>query len=216
MTRGRPPRYPGAPRHGERLSTWAAVRPSATAMQRDRPVGFTAPHAAQLVGMPLRTVQDWREKATFVASLPGPEWGFEQGELYGFNDLLALKMMRILFRLKVERTMVIRFGEEFPGYQDPDGFISCREWPPGYWIGVIGAAELLPPDAESVFRCYEDDMLGTGLTETEESCRVLDCQPMPPALAFLPLSAMCTDMAESVDRWRRTRRIPERVWPPWL
>jgi hypothetical protein len=112
--------------------------------------------------------------------------------------------------------MVIRFGEEFPGYLDPRGTFRFREWPPGYWIGVLGAAELLEPDDESVFQYYEDAMLGTGLTETEDGCRILDCEPMPPALAFLPLSAMCADMVESVDRWRRTRRIPERIWPPWL
>jgi hypothetical protein len=185
-------------------------------MHRNRPVGFTAPQAAQLVEMPLRTVQDWREKATFVASLPAPEWGFEQGELYGFNDLLALKMMRLLFRLRVERPLVIRFGEEFPGYQNPEGAIAFREWPPGYWIGVIGAAELLEPDAESVFRYYEDGVLGASLTDTDDGCRVLKCDGMPPAFAFLPFSSICAETADAVDRWRRTRRIPATVWPPWL
>ena len=58
-----------------------ARRPIATREQRQFPLGWSSVEAAELSGVPKRTVQEWRKTGFFVPALPEGVTGHPQGEL---------------------------------------------------------------------------------------------------------------------------------------
>src|SRR5262245_24676309 len=86
-------------------------RPATTRRFRKRPLGWTAPQAAEIVGVPVRTVQYWRTRRMFVSAFPlGAEEGFKPGELYALGDVVGLRFFRDLLALDVDRDLATRLA----------------------------------------------------------------------------------------------------------
>jgi len=88
-------------------------RPATTRRFRQRPLGWTAPRAAEIAGIPVRTVQHWRTRGLFVSSLPlGGAEGHRPGELYALGDVVALRFMRDVLGLGVDPALAARLARE--------------------------------------------------------------------------------------------------------
>src|SRR5215470_10287230 len=88
-------------------------RPATTKRFRRRPRGWTAPQAAEIAGIPVRTVQHWRSRGLFVSALPrGGEEGHKPGELYALGDVVALRFMRDVLGLGVDLALAGRLARE--------------------------------------------------------------------------------------------------------
>src|SRR5215813_2383818 len=88
-------------------------RPATTRGFRRRPLGWTAPQAAEIAGIPVRTVQHWRTRGFFVSGLPlGGEEGHKPGELYALGDVVALRLIRDVLGLGVDLALAARLARE--------------------------------------------------------------------------------------------------------
>lgn len=88
-------------------------RPATTSRFRKRPMGWTAPQAAEIARIPVRTVQHWRTRRMFVSAFPlGAEEGFKPGELYALCDVVGLRFFRDLLALNVDRDLATRLARE--------------------------------------------------------------------------------------------------------
>ena len=216
-----------------------ARRPIATREQRQFPMGWSSPEAAVLAEMPRRTVQQWRADGFFVPALPEEVTGHPQGELYSLGDVVALRVMRMLLALGVEREVVARVGEELPGWFDEDdawSFVRLRgvasaqgSWR-RVWCMVPMGVELLEPvdderergeDDGTLLRFFDADAVEQ-LVASDETMRrrgdlVVWCTPEHGDVAlWFGLGDVAGEVIAKADQWRRQRRIPLERWPPWM
>jgi hypothetical protein len=199
-------------------------RPATTRRFRKRPLGWTAPQAAEIAGIPVRTVQYWRTSRMFVSAFPlGTEEGFRPGELYALGDAIGLRFLRDLLALKVNRELATRLARVVqvisPG---PDGdFWAYRRIavkdPPWWWFFPV-AEDLAEewPD-EDLLRFWDESMLATQglLTGAREDRPIPECQDDPCAYWY-PVSAVAAELVSSADSWRRRHRVSVRDWPVWM
>jgi hypothetical protein len=201
-------------------------RPATTRRFRRQPLGWTAPQAAEIAGVPVRTVQYWRTRRMFVSTFPfGAEEGFKPGELYALGDVVGLRFFRDLLGLNVDREVAARLARVVqvisPG---PEGeFWAYREMatkdPPWWWFFPVveGVAEELP---EGELLCFWDEsMLAERGLLTNEQRPATDPIPYPeadPAAYWYPTGAVVTELIAKADSWRRRHRVSVRDWPPWM
>ena len=114
-----------------RVSAWGC----ATRAHRVAPLGWTAPQAAGLTGVPTRTLQVWRNDGFYVPALPAAWTGHLPGELYMLGDLAALVVLRALLGEKLDRSLASRAAAEIARPIDV----------PGEWLDCRAAATLAEP-----------------------------------------------------------------------
>lgn len=200
-------------------------RPATTTRFRTRPLGWTAPQAAEIAGIPVRTVQHWRTHRMFVSAFPlGVDEGHKLGELYALGDVVGLRFFRDLLELSVDRALATRLAREAqvlsPG---PEGeFWAYREIasldPPWWWFFPV-VEELAQEECEGgLLRVWDESMVvRVGVMRGER----VPTQPIPddesdPLAYWYPISAVSAEIAAKADNWRRRHRIPIRNWPPWM
>jgi hypothetical protein len=189
--------------------------------------------AAELSGVPKRTVQDWRKTGFFVPAL-SEEWtGHPPGELYGLSDVLAVRLMRRLLALGVEREAVARFGEEFLVYEGvPWSVRSIAAVDPAWWCLVPATVELWDlrdpdtDDADEGGLCYQDAVMLDAIVERhgeddDDLCRDDDGvywrdDDGSMFVVWLPITRYAIGLTSKADQWRRQRRVPPNRWPPWM
>jgi hypothetical protein len=199
-------------------------RPATTRRFRKQPLGWTAPQAAEIAGIPVRTVQYWRTSHTFVSAFPlGAEEGFKPGELYVLGDVVGLRFFRDLLGLNVDRDLASRLARLVqvisPG---PEGdFWAYRKIatkdPPWWWFfPVVEALTEDWPDQE-LLRFWDESMLAAQglLTGAREQQPIPDDQDDPCAFWY-PVSAVAAELTEKSDSWRRRHRVSIRDWPAWM
>ena len=93
-------------------------------------MGWSSVQAAELSGVPKRTVQQWRKDSYFVPWLDVEEWtGHPQGELFSLADVVTLRVMRTLLEAGVDREIVARVGEELPASEvEGEEFMLPVRW----------------------------------------------------------------------------------------
>jgi hypothetical protein len=203
-------------------------------------LGWSSVEAAELAGVPKRTVQEWRKTGFFVPALPEGVTGHPQGELYSLGDVVALHVMRMLLALGVEREVVARVGEELPGWFDEDdswSFVRLRgvasaqgSWR-RVWCMVPMRVELFEPVADDGLESDEDDATllrffdadsVEQLVASDETMRMRDdlvvwCTPEHGDVAlWFGLGDVAGEVIAKADQWRRQRRILLERWPPWM
>jgi MerR HTH family regulatory protein len=202
-----------------RLPVSDARRPVVTWEQRRFPKGWSAPQAAELAGVPARTVQTWRKEGFFVPALPGIATGHPDGVLYSLGDVVALRMMRRLLDAGADREVVARVGEE-ARFWDGEHYWALREVAvaePPWWYLAPMYRELLP-DGE-LTPIWLADQLDARLRDEPEVHRESGLVWLgrdPPCAVWLPFSELCGEMCGRADSWRRRRRISPKQWPGWM
>jgi hypothetical protein len=191
--------------------------------------------AAELSGVPKRTVQEWRKTGFFVPALPEEATGHPAGELYALADVVTLRLMRFLLAVGAEREAVARFGEVF--------LIDCeyglpffaRDWArvdPELWCMVPATVELWDLEPPDGYTDEDDDgcplrfFTAARLEETLEqhpegisrgddgvSWRDEDGTLL---VVWFPMTRHVIELATKADHWRRQRRIPVKHWPVWM
>lgn len=200
-------------------------RPATTRRFRKRPLGWTAPQAAEIAGIPVRTVQHWRTRCVFVSAFPlGADEGHKPGELYALGDVVALRFLRDLLNLGVGLPLAARAAREAqvlsPGV---DG--ECYDYrrvatlEPAWWWFFPIVEELAREEPEGeLLRVWDEAMLARrGLIRDERPAT----QPIPedesdPLAYWYPISAVATEIVGKADSWRRRHRVSVRDWPPWM
>jgi hypothetical protein len=201
-------------------------------------LGWSSVEAAALSGVPKRTVQEWRKTGFFVPALPEGVTGHPQGELYSLGDVVALRVMRMLLALGVEREVVARAGEELPGWFDEDdswsffrlrGVASAQGSWRRVWCMVPMRVELFEPvddglesvDDGTLLRFFDADALEQLVASDEMMQRrgdlVVWWTPEHGDVAlWFRLADVASEVIAKADQWRRQRRIPHKRWPPWM
>jgi hypothetical protein len=210
----------------------AERRPATTRDFRTRPLGWTAPQVAEIVGIPVRTVQHWRTRGVFVSAFPlGVEEGHKPGELYVLGDAMALRFLRDVSRLGVGLTLAARvarevvWGEVVCGGAVGDGckYLSYRQiapLDPPWWFFFPAVEELAEgePDGE-LLRVWEEPMLAKrgSLSHDRPSSQPVAWESESEPLAYwYPISAVAAEIIGKADSWRRRHRVSVRDWPPWM
>jgi len=199
-------------------------RPATTRRFRIRPLGWTAPQAAEIAGIPVRTVQHWRTRRVLVSSFPlGADDGHKPGELYALGDVVALRFLRDLLGMGVHMALAARLATEaqvlclgrerrFFAYRKIAGLD-----PPWWWFFPV-VEELAHEELEgALVQIWDEAML--------ESRHLLNAnrsatRPIPdgadPVAYWYPVSAVASEVVARADNWRRRHRISIRDWPPWM
>ena len=199
-------------------------RPATTRRFRRQPLGWTAPQAAEIAGVPVRTVQHWRTVGIFVSAFPlGVDEGHKPGELYALGDVVGLRFLRDLLGLKVDQGLATRLARGAqvlsPG---PDGeFLAYREIasldPPWWWhLPVIEELAQGEPDGE-LLRVWDQSMLARrGLLRDEPGTQPIPDDEADPLAYWYPISAVASEVVGRADSWRRRHRVSVRDWAPWM
>ena len=210
-----------------------ATRPIATRDHRRLPLGWSSVEAAALAGVPKRTVQEWRKTGFFVPALPEEWTSHPPGELYGLSDVLAVRLIRRLLELGVEREAVARFGEEFLVYEGlPWSVRSIAATDPPWWCMVPATVELWDlrdpeaDDADEGGLRYQDAGIIEAIVERHREddndlCRDDNGVYWRDAdgsmfVVWLPITRDAIELASKADHWQRQRRIPPNRWPPCM
>ena len=189
--------------------------------------------AAELAGVPKRTVQEWRKTGFFVPALPEEVTGHPQGELYSLGDVVALRVMRMLLAYGVEREVVARAGEEVPGFDEEActfvgfrGMVAAGSGP--LWCMVPMSVELLEPiddetgeDDGTLLRFFDtdsvDQIVASDETKRWRDGMVVWCTPEHGDVAlWFGFGEVAGEVIAKADQWRRQRRILLKQWPPWM
>jgi hypothetical protein len=201
-------------------------RPATTRGFRQRPVGWTAPQAAEIAGIPVRTVQHWRTRRVFVASFPlGGDEGHKPGELYALGDVVALRFFRDLLELGVDPELAARIAREAqvlsPG---PEGeFFAYRKvasLDPPWWFLLPAVEHLAEGKSDGdLLRVWDEaTLVERGLVSRD----LPSTQPVPwesesePFAYWYPISAIAAELVGKADSWRRRHRVSIRDWPLWM
>src|SRR5262249_55100836 len=189
------------------------------------PLGWTAPQAAEIAGIPVRTVQHWRTRGLFVSALPlGGEEGHKPGELYALGDVGALRFMRDVLGLGVDVALASRLAQEAqvlsPGYEGQ--FFAYRKIatldPPWWWL-FPAVEELAAEESDGeLLRIFDEAMVTAERGMPDER---VPTQPIPddesdPLAYWYPIGAVATEIVGRADNWRRRHRVPIRNWPAWM
>jgi hypothetical protein len=203
-------------------------RPATTRRFRRCPLGWTAPQAAEIASVPVRTVQHWRTHRMFVSAFPlGAEEGFKPGGLYALGDVVGLRFFRDLLGLKVDRALAARLARvvqvispgpegEFWAYRD-----IARRDPPWWWFfpAVKDLADEMPEG--ELFRFWDESMLAKRGLLGDDQRPATDALPYgdsegDPVAYWYPVGAVLVEIIGKADSWRRRHRVSVRDWPPWM
>jgi hypothetical protein len=198
-------------------------------------LGWTSVEAAELSGVPKRTVQEWRKTGFFVPALPAVATGHAADELYALADVVTLRLMRFLLSVGAEREVVARFGEVFLVDSESGSPYFARDWVRAdteLWCLVPATLELWdlePPDGSDRkdgegcrLRFFTTEMLEQSLEEDSEGISRDDDgvywrdEDGSLLMVWLPMTRQVTGLASKADHWRRQRRIPMHRWPAWM
>jgi hypothetical protein len=191
--------------------------------------------AAELSGVPKRTVQEWRKTGFFVPALPGEATGHPARELYALADVVTLRLMRFLLSVGAEREVVARFGEVFLVDSESGSPYFARDWVRAdteVWCLVPATLELWDlerPDGsdrkdsegcplrffttEMLDQSIEDDSEGISRDDDGVYWRDEDGSLL---MVWLPMTRQVIELADKADHWRRQRRVPLKDWPAWM
>jgi hypothetical protein len=170
-----------------------------------------------------------------VPALPDDWTSHPPGELYGLSDVLAVRLMRRLLALGVEREAVARFGEEFLVHEGlPWSVRSIAAQDPPWWCLVPATVELWDlrdPDTDDAAAADEGGLRyeGAGIIdaiierhhrEDDDLCRDDDGVYWRGEggllVVWLPITRDAVELLERADLWRRQRRILVKHRPPWM
>jgi hypothetical protein len=191
--------------------------------------------AADLSGVPKRTVQEWRKTGFFVPALPEEATGHPGGELYALADVVTLGLMRFLLGVGAEREVVARFGEVFLVDSEYGMPYFARDWvrdtselwcmvpatrelwelepPPGYEGGDDHGCRLRFFTIEMLEQAIEED--GEGISRDDDGVYWRD-EDGSLLMVWFPMTRHVIELASKADHWRRRRRIPMNRWPAWM
>lgn len=200
-------------------------RPATTRRFRKCPLGWTAPQAAEIAGIPVRTVQHWRTCGLFVSALPlGGEEGHKPGELYALGDLMGLRFFRDLLGLGVDPALAARLAREAqvlsPGREGE--FFAYRKiasLDPRWWWFFPVVEELAQEESEGeLLQVWDESMLATRglLTDQRPATQPIPDDEADTLAYWYPVSSVAAEIAGKADSWRRRRRVSIRDWPQWM
>lgn len=184
----------------------------------DLPVGWTAPQAAALTGIPTRTVQDWRTKAVVRPSIAVALHKGGVDDLYALGDLVTLRLVRDFLDLcrahKVSRRtadpIVARFVAELAKQKRPHApYVDWRR------LAFRGKWLLIPIDADVIAATEDDGDGGLRLLPADVVTEMVNggalTEDVPPWLiigeprqlvgAAYPLSRVAAGIATRADEW---------------
>jgi hypothetical protein len=201
-------------------------RPATTKGFRQRPLGWTAPQAAEIAGIPVRTVQHWRTRRVFVSAFPlGVDEGHKPGELYALGDVVALRFFRDLLELGVDPELAALIARQAqvlsPG---PEGeFFAYRKialLDPPWWFFFPAVEDLAQGKSDGeLLRVWEEPMLAERgfLSHDRLSTQPVAWESESDPLAYwYPISAVASEIISKADSWRRRHRVSVRDRPPWM
>ncbi len=165
---------------------------------------WSAADVGRLTGVPIRTVQDWRNRDQLGPSIPVPP--VPVTHVYGLRDLLAVRVAHDLHGSRIAPWIRQKVVSELQTIE-----VDIRS--------LAGAQEPL----NLVFPIDEDlatealDQAGGDITRllTVEQTDALPDNTDPPFYFVYPLTSAATDVAASVDEWFSTRQIPDHLHPVW-
>jgi DNA-binding transcriptional MerR regulator len=105
------------------MPTATSNRPSVG--HRRHPYGWSASQAAQLTGIPARTVQQWAVDGLVGPTYTNPALRIGQ-PVYTLGDVVRLKLTRDLLDAGVDRPVVTLVNQELATHPQPDHFWDHR------------------------------------------------------------------------------------------
>jgi DNA-binding transcriptional MerR regulator len=199
------------------------------------PYGWSARQAAQLAGIPARTVQQWAVDGAVEPTYTNPALGIRQ-PIYTLGDVVRLKLTRDLLDAGVDRPVVALASQELATHPQPDHFwdhrrIAHKRW----WLLLPYTDDFVPrlePRGEGVVVFVGDDTVTGSLQQPEpfdqheERGRgvlvYVDIPDEPPDLyagpiaIYYPIWQTINDLTHAIEIWRCKNRIKLQDLPPWM
>lgn len=211
---------------GARVRLLDAACPVRTRAFRDRPWGWTAPQAAALAGLRVRTVQHWRSIGVYVPALPVAGTVHAPGSLYGLGDVFVLRALRDVIDEGVERDLAARALAglavvEVDGSTVIFDFRKIARLRPPWWLRVPACGWLLDRIGADLTLFTSEDPASIELPDAftvRDDGRfariVFDDEVLVEVL--YPASRVAEGLVEAADAWHREHRIALKDRAPWL
>jgi DNA-binding transcriptional MerR regulator len=201
------------------------------------PYGWSARQAAQLAGIPARTVQQWAVNGLVSPTYTNPAIGIHQ-PIYTLGDVVRLKLTRDLLDAGVDRAVVTLASQELGTHPQPDQFwdhrrIAHKRW----WLLLPCIDDFVPrlqQGGQSVVVFVGDDIVTNCLQQPEPGDRhelrgrsilvYVDDPDAPagpglytgPIAVYYPFWQAINDITHAVEIWRCKNGIKLQDLPPWM
>jgi hypothetical protein len=177
--------------------------------------GWSAAEAADLAGMPVRTLYDWRTSELVEPTMVSKEHEIEE-PIYCSADLLTLRLVRDLDEAGVAREILRAAAahcSQVFGYCDG----TSGQWSLSATVELF-PSWFVPADVATASLLSSDSYFGGMVfVDSDGGCRELEENPDMPLIEY-PAARRVAELQLRVNAWWGEVRpvVPSRLRPPWM